>query len=581
MALTHAPYEANMSLWLEMPDEEFVDTEAGWVTEYTKLGEDGAGTELDDWQVFNLNNPATFAIYVKSRQVGFSWVQALKKLARCALIPGYQGIFTSINQLESQEKLRYLNLAWETLPEGLRMGPLRKKVDNSLTVEFANGARVTSFPSKAPRGRAGADITMDEIAHVMNAKQIYDGTTAASVRKEDTTVELGSSPLNAGGFMYDVVYDPNNEYRAYDGQRWFIHWWDSSGLCTNVHAARRAAERERWDLHQDRDAVERRVERFGTARFKLEFYSKSIDAFLQEFECVFASDNAALIALQYIEACCDPGLEYLLNADEKSGNKPWIVTAATPSYVQEVMVPKIITLLHEAGKDRELTGAGEIYMGFDPARNRNQSVITIVQPCVDAHDKPRIRILGRIAFRDTPLHVQELLLDAVLHHPYVRKLTIDRSGIGIDLSDRLMSAYGEEVVEGINFSVQTKGALGSRMVLLYERGTPWHPHDRDLVNQLYALKRVTTKTGQESIQAPDTKHHHADAAWSLALALYYVPEGTLGAFPQAMTAGNLPREYYADRKSYINEVRDSYRTERALAEDHDYYSRAGASADRE
>lgn len=569
--LTHRMYELTYDAWLDLPEDEYLASEAGWITTYTRLGPNGDNTVLDDWQVFNLNNLATFQLYVKSRQVGFSWVQSLKKLARAALMPGYQGIFTSLNKLESQEKLRYLNMAWETLPSELRDGPLRKTQDNATEIIFANGSRITSFPAKAPRGRAGADVTMDEIAHVQGAAKIYDGTTAASVRDPNTSVELGSSPLAAAGFFHEVATSENDEWSEFFTQRWFVHWWDSSGLCTDIYAARRAAETERWDLHQDREAVRSRVERFGTTRFKKEFGSKSLGAFLQEFECSFTSDNSALIGLAYLNAGCDDELEYAIRAPtEGSGNKPWIVDRATEEYVNGVMLPRIIKQLHALGNERG-QNMQPIFMGLDPARSRNQSVLTFVMPDDAPDGRFRHRVLGRVAFRDTPLHIQQLLIEGVLMHPFVRSVAIDRTGIGVDLCDRMLAKFGELVVIAVNFSLTSKAQLGSRLQWLYEHNIPWHPRDHDLVNQIYALKNVVTNSGGLTIQAPDTKDNHADAAWSLALALYYAPDPTQNIMPTVVIAREKDPREYNERRSYLRDMVDDRRRNRALSSDHDYY----------
>lgn len=547
--LTHRVYENFAQLFSEMPIEDMAMTEAGWIIENTNLAKDDAPTELDDWQIFNLNNSARYQLYVKSRQVGFSFIQSLKKLARCALKPGYKGLFISIDRAESQEKLRYMNRAWESMPEELRLGSLFRVKNNSIMVEYRNSSRCMSFPSKSPRGQSESDLTFDEVAHVRNALEKYNGATAVAVRSEETSIELGSSPLSAAGFFYEVTVDQEKIYGAFDGSRFYVHWWDSTGLCRDVIRARIEAERDAWDLSQNRDDVEYRVNKYGTPQLIDEFYSRSVDQFRQEYECAFTSDNSALISIGYLRDCADTELSYLIydDSNEENYNKPWVIADATADYVKDHVVPRVEELLYK------VEGETGVYVGLDPASKQHQSVFTFGVG-IRRGGRFRIRVIGRIAFKRTPIHIQEYLLDMMADHSNVHRVCIDKTGHAIDLCARLEAKYGKaSKFEEFNFAIGIKNQLGSRMQLYFEQRLPLYPYDKDLIAQVYALKRITTKTGSESIQAPDTADHHADGGWSLALMMYHIPVPEIQREAKVTTTNFKDREFERERREMLSE----------------------------
>lgn len=534
--LTHRIFESTMEIFAGLSAEDMLETEAGWISAYTDISKDGQGTILDDWQVLNINNTFRYQLYVKSRQVGFSLVQSLKKLARSALKPGYKGVFISIDRAEAQEKLRYLNLAWESLDPEWREGDLTRIKNNTSQVEFRNKSRITSFASKAPRGQSESDLTFDEAAHVKGARDKFNGATGIALQSPDATIEVGSSPLSATGFFYDLVADTDGMYSVFKGQRYFVHWWDSYSLCKDVRAARREAEANRWDIQDGRADVEYRVNKFGQQTLIDEFYSRSTDQFRQEYECAFTSDNAALIAIDHLNKCSDNNLEYIFHGENKP-SQTWYLYQATEEYVKNILIPAVDVALTAIDTDTP------IYVGFDPASKRHQSVITFVAGVTDSRERYRIRVLGRITFKDTPIHIQEHVLDMLAVHSSVGGVAIDRTGHAIDLCDRLRNKWGEFFTEE-NFSAKRKSELGSRMQLYFEQGLPWYPVDKDLINQVYALKRIVTKMGTETIQAPETADNHADGGWSLALAMYYCPVPELVRETSATVDIQKPKEHY-------------------------------------
>ena len=180
MQYSSGAFRAALDGFLETPEDSITLTEAGWISAYTRLGPNGTNTLLEDWQILAANNPSLYQYWAKSRQVGFSWIQALQKLARAHIMPDlygkrYTAVFLSINMEEAANKIRYVQEAWDTLPAFLRNGPLKMVSETQKSIEFANGSRLISYPAKAVRGESGADIVMDVAAHMLQKRQPREG----------------------------------------------------------------------------------------------------------------------------------------------------------------------------------------------------------------------------------------------------------------------------------------------------------------------------------------------------------------------------------------------------------------------
>src|SRR5689334_8492910 len=122
------------------------------LTEHLNLP-NATGVEDAKWerfQVAHLNDDSTFRLENKSRQIAWSWLIAAEAVAD-AQLDAQSSIFVSISLDEAKEKIRYARSVFENL-EGIGLSPI--KSDNQLMLEFKNGARLISHPSKAPRGKA-------------------------------------------------------------------------------------------------------------------------------------------------------------------------------------------------------------------------------------------------------------------------------------------------------------------------------------------------------------------------------------------------------------------------------------------
>lgn len=554
---THDQFERYFGAWMQADPEDALWTEAGWITTHTNLGPNAGPTVLEDWQVFLLNNPAGYSWWGKSRQVGFSWAEAMKKMARSHLLPTvyarkYLGIFLSLNQDEAKEKIFYVLSAHATLPKELQTGPLRLVRESTDALEFANGARIFSYPAKAVRGKAGADITLDEFAHIPKVKSVYEGTTAATIRGSggNAAITIGSTPLTETDLFYAIGHD-ERQYRSYAGQRYYVRWWDSAAICRDVIGARRAAIAESWLQRNDYASVEERVMRFGTERLQQEFGGLPLESFLQEYESAFGANKNAFIPYSLLVEAQEPewpGVMFL-RKDMKS----------EVAFMDDVW-PEIQAAL-------DLCSEIGAWVGYDVARKHDYAALTIVSPMIwrrdGAEDRVQVALTGRFLFRNVPFHLQEKLLDRVLRDSRVNRVRIDATGQGGTIAENLQRSWGDIRVDAVTFTNPIKLAMASRLKLLFEKGDILTTGDRELLRQMASVEKTVTASGNIVIDGA-TEDSHADAFWALALAVEPVPLTTEAMAPEA-----------AQRGSVAGEVDEAMR-EIALREEHNVWARRRA-----
>lgn len=496
-------YATAVRALLSLPPDELILTEAGWIMAHTHLGPGGSNTLLEDWQVSLMNDQHSRQWWGKARQVGWSWGVAGRALARAYLEPlrgrgRYTAVFLSINREEAQNKIRYAMEFWDSLSTDMQ-NELKLVAESRTYLEFSNGSRILSYPAKAVRGIAGADIYLDEFAHVPKAEEIYQGTTAATLRHPQAVLMMGSTPFGETGTFWRVGTDEafSKTYR-----RRYVYWWDSAALCVNPLEARKRAVEEAWAHNRSRAAVEERVLQWGTEALKREYLSLPLEAFLQEFEVAFGAVTDALIPYDLIRAAMDPELSQEA------------ITIVGDRHLEEVL----------ASIDRALVRAGRdgVWAGYDPARRRDQAAIVAVALRSDNS----IEVLGRWSLREVTFAGQEAVLERLLAAPVVHSLHIDiTGGMGAPIQERLAMRWGEMRALGVNFSLQEKHQMASRVQAIFSKGALRMGGDRELATQIGTIRKVVLPTGKLRYEGGG-EDHHADAFWALALALRGVPMET-------------------------------------------------------
>ncbi|TQF09049.1 terminase [Myxococcus llanfairpwllgwyngyllgogerychwyrndrobwllllantysiliogogogochensis] len=253
---------------------QWLATESGFISGLCQY--DNEPVVLEPYQQSFLGNHSRFRWVAKSRQVGFSFLFALEALARCHLRDGHTSVFVSYNLSDAVEKVLIARQVYEELPLAYQ-----KKLVTDAKTELAfesnsrgrRLSRIISVPAKPPRGKRG-DVYLDELAHLVNDREVYTGSTALILRSHGQLTG-GSTPLGRRGIFWEIDTQELRKYPHHTRQ--LVPWWLCRFFSLDV---RRAA------VEAPLMPTEERVTRFGRPVLVEQFDSLPQEDFQQEFECL-------------------------------------------------------------------------------------------------------------------------------------------------------------------------------------------------------------------------------------------------------------------------------------------------------
>ncbi|MEM8554376.1 MAG: terminase family protein, partial [Pseudomonadota bacterium] len=158
---------------------------------------------------------------------------------------------------------------------------------------------------------------------------------------------------------------------------------------------------------------------------------------------------------------------------------------------------------------------GLTYVGVDIATRNDLFVIWVMEL-----EDGRLITREVIAERKLKFSEQDRLLDSVMTRYRVARVVMDQTGMGEKPVEDAKRRYGEERVQGIQFSVQSKLHLATGLKdTMQRRGALIPANDRLLRADLHAIKSVTGATGIRRLVANGETDGHADRFWALAMAV--------------------------------------------------------------
>ncbi len=439
-------------------------TEAGFITGLCTY--DGEPIDLEPYQLEFLRNRGRFRWVTKSRQVGFSFLMALEALARCHLRENHTSVFVSYNLDDAKEKVLLARQVYEELPLAYQK---RLVVDSKTELAFeSSGAhrklsRILSVPSKAPRGKKG-DIYLDELAHYVNDREVYRGSTALILRSAGQLTGC-STPLGRRGVFWEIAAEELRKYPHHTRQE--VPWWLCRFFATDTRAAAHAAH----DL-----TTEERVAQFGKPTIVEQFESLALEDFQQELEGRFVDESYSFYPYDLI----------------------------LPNTSDDVALADDFTDVPEP--------QGRVVAGFDVGRTRDRSELAVFE---EYGGRFTCRLLR--SYSEAPFAEQEADLRRLMEVLPVARLSIDRSGIGMNLAENLTRDFPQVVAE--NFTNEAKERWATDFKITLQRREIAMPRDRDLVAQIHAIKKRVTAAGKVAFDAERTaRGGHADRFWAVALA---------------------------------------------------------------
>jgi phage FluMu gp28-like protein len=150
--------------------------------------------------------------------------------------------------------------------------------------------------------------------------------------------------------------------------------------------------------------------------------------------------------------------------------------------------------------------------GFDVGRTRDRSELALFE---EVTGRFLCRLLRR--YDQVPFAEQEADLRRILNTLPIARLSVDKSGIGMNLAENLARDFPQVV--GETFSNESKERWATDLKILLQRRDIALPRNRDLVGQIHAVKRRVLPSGKVSFDAErSARGGHADRFWAIALA---------------------------------------------------------------
>ncbi len=453
--------------------------------------EDASGVEGARWEPFqiaHLDSDAMLRIENKSRQIAWSWVCAAEAVAD-AILARQSSIFVSINLAEAKEKIRYAKQVYHAL----RIGGLPNLVgDSQLHMEFDNGARLLSMPSRPPRGKARHNVYLDEFAHLQRPRDIY--AASLPIISKGGRLRIGSTPFGPQGLFWEVFSEQLQPYSGY--QRATTPWWMVQSMCSDVRTAKRIAP----TLTQTD-----RVERFGRDRLRLIFANMLAEDFGQEYECSFADESSAWITW----AEWQTAQSATLYCESVTCTGKAIDAALT-------MIDQVAQMARDGKTEQVFT------LGMDIGRTRDTTELFLTGITTTGTFPLRLAI----TLDKTPFDEQLAVAVAMFRRLPISKGYIDQTGIGMQLAEQLATLFPVKA-EGVTFTNPAKVQWATEAKMLVQQRKAVVPVERELAYQVASVKRV--KSGATVIfDVERTSQHHADKFWAWALAIYAASQVTGG-----------------------------------------------------
>lgn len=441
---------------------------------------------FDDYQQDFLNCTDRFQIWLKGRQLGFSYVCAAKALARSQNLDDYTAIISSYKVDDAKEKIRYAKQIYDSLPDNYKK---KKLVENQTSLEFVDksgrksvGTRIIAQGKGPIRGKGSKyvlDVFLDEFAFFGSFDvPVYTSAVPVLTRVKHGSLIIISTPLGKVGKFYEI-WDGARKFKNY--KRRIIYWWDFSLLCKDVALARKIAS--------DMPTMER-VDKFGTEQLHELFNAMDLEAFQQEFECAFIDDSTSYFPLAMVYAC-------VMNDEADDGQ-----------------LSEQYRLMASGFDELNRKTMGRLGGGYDVGRRKDASEL------ISLDDSGMGKILRHLTtYKQSDFDLQEREISRYLEIARPVRLCIDETGLGMELAENMRKKHGSQV-EPIPFTNASKEEMAISLHKEFERGRGGIliPNDRDLISQIVAIKRDVTSTGAFRYSVERNEKHHGDKFWSLALA---------------------------------------------------------------
>lgn len=440
-----------------------------------------------------IDDAGDFVVCVKSRQIGISFAEAYRVVdLRLRGIRVCNYWYSSADEGAAAvfiNHCKYWLGVWGRIAEIYEVeevfdGVKQKTMAIDIPVRLRDGREVVikigalSSNPTAMRSKSG-DVTLDE----------YD------FHKNQLAMMSAAQPVTMRGYHLRVISSINGK-RDLDALR-IIGLRVAAGQARPIDPA---ISLHVIDIHQacDEGLVES-INRQNGTKYTVESFKAALRAkcrtqaqWEQEYECKPASDTDSYFPHELTRPLVDLRAPF-------TANTMWMFLTRADTHTKEAVA---------------------IVAGVDVGRYKDRFVLRL-----RARIGGRWKLVGSLEFQNEPWSKMEAACAEVMEwnsssvHASgrrVRKMCIDRTGIGDMLAERLVNQYRSRV-EGVVFTSESKAHLAEQMRVACEEGAITLEDDTITLNQYAGVSKVQTKTGRYRYDAAADETGHSDRFWADAL----------------------------------------------------------------
>lgn len=100
----------------------------------------------------------------------------------------------------------------------------------------------------------------------------------------------------------------------------------------------------------------------------------------------------------------------------------------------------------------------------------------------------------------------------------IRKWSVDRTGLGMDIAERLSESLSPRCV-GVHFDAKKKERMAMKMLKLFEDKKFVIPNNADVMANLHSVKKIVSSNGVRYEANSDETQGHGDLFWAVAMAV--------------------------------------------------------------
>lgn len=420
---------------------------------------------LCPFQLEWLRDESPLSIAQKSRRIGWTWVQALRAVLDA--IEGRHNYYHSSADLTASIEFIEYCAEWAGVAKAVAEVTDETEVidDEMITMRvmrFASGKKIVAGSSNPTffRSKGGA-VGLDEFAFHPRGRELYKAAHATAM------------------------------FWGYPMRLWSTHNGEDSYFNTLIRQAGKGELKARVHTVTILDAVEQGiVERIIMRKKKLD-HVPAVDTgarkawledlrstcpdeatWSEEYLCQPSDSKRALLAFDLITACEDPGVNLVEEPEQLSGC---------------------------------------CYCGYDVGRSHDLSVLWALERVGDVYWTRMVKALKGAKFPQ-----QADLINRTMANPAVKRLSIDKGLIGLQLAEDAQDRWGNRV-EGVQLGPAVQGEAAMLVLGSMEDRRIRLPAVASIRAALHKPKRVMVG-GNVRMETPRDAAGHCDEFWGLCLA---------------------------------------------------------------